>query len=125
MQRFALGMTMTVIMVGSASAHHSFAMFDNTKTVVLSGTVQEFQWTNPHSWIELNVEDPATKAVTLWSIEGPSPLVLGQRGWTRHAINPGDTASITVHLLKDATPGAELITATVNGKLIGTASPVN
>jgi hypothetical protein len=42
-----------------AAAHHSFAMFDALKIVQLEGTVKEFQWTNPHAWIVLNVKNEA------------------------------------------------------------------
>jgi len=57
--RAAAAATVLVLAIGSghASAHHSFAMFDRTKDVVLKGTVREFQWTNPHSFIELEVGD--------------------------------------------------------------------
>ncbi len=105
---------------GAVFAHHSFAMFDNQKSLDLEGTIKEFQWTNPHSWIQLIVKDPSGKDVE-WSIEGGSPNGLGRSGWTRMSLKPGDKATIVIHPLKDGTPGGSLMSATVNGLQIGTA----
>jgi hypothetical protein len=52
-----------------ASAHHSFAMFDATKEVTMSGTVKEFEWTNPHSWLRVTVNDQKTGKPVLWALE--------------------------------------------------------
>ena len=101
-----------------AFAHHSFAMFDNTKDVTLEGTVKEFQWTNPHSWVQLMVKDASGKEVE-WSVEAGSPNGLSRQGWTRHAAKPGDKASIVVHPLKDGTAGGSLVSMTVNGEKVG------
>jgi hypothetical protein len=103
----------------SAQAHHSFAMFDNTKDVTLEGTVKEFQWTNPHSWIQLMVKDASGKDVE-WSLEGGSPNGLARSGWTRTSVKPGDKAVIVVHPLKDGSPGGSLVTVSINGQKIGT-----
>src|SRR5258708_3753105 len=71
-----------------AAAHHSFAMFDAAKTMTIEGTVKEFQWTNPHSWIHLMVTDAEGKSVQ-WSVElgGPSGLV--RQGWLPKTLTPG------------------------------------
>ena len=103
-----------------AFAHHSFAMFDNQKNVTLEGTVKEFQWTNPHSWIQLMVKDPSGKDVE-WSIEGGSPNGLSRGGWKRTSLKPGDKATVVIHPLKDGTNGGSLATVTVNGVQIGGA----
>ena len=68
-------------------AHHSFAMFDNTKEVELVGEVREFQWTNPHIWIQLAVNENGKTIV--YSIEGSSPNGLSRRGWKRTTFKPG------------------------------------
>ena len=104
---------------GGVLAHHSFAMFDNQKTVTLDGTVKEFQWTNPHSWVQLVVKDPATGKDVEWSIEAGSPNGLERQGWSRHSAQPGDKAQIDIHPLKDGTAGGSLIAMTVNGQKIG------
>ncbi|HUO21804.1 MAG TPA: DUF6152 family protein [Caulobacteraceae bacterium] len=109
-----------VLVVGTpAMAHHSFAMFDNQKTVTLDGTVKEFQWTNPHSWVQLLVKDPATGKEVEWAIEGGSPNGLARQGWKRSSLKPGDNAEITIHPLKDGTNGGSLIGASVGGVKIG------
>src|SRR5262245_14921703 len=58
----------------TAMAHHSFAMFDQTKPVTLNGTVTEFQWTNPHAYIEIDVADEKG-AIQHWSVEMGSPSI--------------------------------------------------
>ena len=63
-----------------AAAHHSFAMFDALKIVQLEGTVKEFQWTNPHAWILLNVKDEQGQTV-MWAIEMNGPTGLARQGW--------------------------------------------
>src|ERR1700758_1216235 len=72
-----------------ALAHHSGAMFDATQTVTLDGTVKEFQWTNPHSWLQLVVPDNkgGTKE---WSLELVSLNVLAHNGWKPGTLKPGD-----------------------------------
>ena len=103
-----------------AFAHHSFAMFDNQKNTTLDGTVKDFQWTNPHSWIQLMVKDASGKDVE-WSIEGGSPNGLSRNGWKRTSLKPGDKATVVIHPLKDGTNGGSLVTVTVNGQQIGNA----
>ena len=102
------------MLIPSAYAHHSFAMFDNTKDVVLEGTVKEFQWTNPHTWTQVMVDGIE------WSIEGGSPNGLKRSGWTKTSMKPGDKIVMTIHPLKDGTPGGSFVKATVNGVPVGT-----
>ena len=103
-----------------AFAHHSFAMFDNAKNTTLEGTIKEFQWTNPHSWIQIMVKDASGKEVE-WSIEGGSPNGLSRGGWKRTSLKPGDKATVVIHPLKDGTNGGSLVTVTVNGQQLGGA----
>ena len=99
--------------LGSAAfAHHSFAMFDTNKSVVLDGTVKDFQWTNPHSWIQLTAMDQG-KSVE-FSIEGGSPNLLTRKGWTRTSLKIGDQVKITVHPLKDGTHGGSFMSAVLS-----------
>jgi hypothetical protein len=83
-----------------SSAHHSFAAFDTTKTVELKGVVVEFQWTNPHSWIELDVPG-VSGAVDRWSIELKSPNNLSRQGWKRKDLQPGDKITLTAAPMRD------------------------
>lgn len=85
---------------GVAFAHHSFAVFDSTREVVVEGTVREFQWTNPHSWIQLTVIDGDGLSVE-YSIEGQSPNQLTRKGWKRDSFKPGDEVVITMYPAKD------------------------
>ena len=105
--------------VGSVSAHHSFAMFDEVKEQIVVGVVTEFQWTNPHTWIEMDVTDPKG-VVKHWSIEGGSVLGLARQGWKRTTIKPGDKISVLVHPLKNGGPGGSLMgVVTADGKALG------
>ena len=71
---------------GPALAHHSFAMFDQSKQLTLAGSVKEFQFTNPHAFIELRVPAAAGGAATDWSIELNSPTNLRRQGWARDSL---------------------------------------
>jgi hypothetical protein len=103
---------------GPTSAHHSFAMFDSQKSMTLNGAVKEFQWTNPHTWIQLVVKDASGKDVE-WAIEAGSVNALSRNGWKRVSLKPGDAAILVVHPLKDGSTGGQLVSATVNGVQIG------
>ena len=105
--------------VAPALAHHSFSMFDDKKEVVLKGEVKEFQWSNPHTWIQLNVTDAAGKVVE-WSIDGGSPNLVGRQGWKRNTFKPGDQVEITVHPMRDGQPGGSFMRAVLaDGRKLG------
>ena len=114
------GVAVVSLAAAPAFAHHSFAMFDNQKNVTLDGTIKEFQWTNPHSWIQIMAKDASGKEVE-YSIEGGSPNGLSRAGWKRTSLKPGDKAVLVMHPLKDGTNGGSLVTVTVNGVQIGGA----
>jgi hypothetical protein len=118
MKHIISGIVLGSVLSTSAVAHHSFAMFDNNKEVVLEGTVKEFQWTNPHTWTQVIVKDAAGKEVE-WSIEGGSPNGLKRSGWDKKSMKTGDTVVMTIHPLKDGTAGGSFVKATVNGKPLG------
>ena len=101
-----------------ASAHHSFAMFDNNKNMTIEGVVKEFQWTNPHTWVQVMVKDASGKEVE-WSVEGGSPNGLARQGWTRRSAKPGDKAVVVIHPLKDGGAGGSLVSLSVNGEKVG------
>ena len=72
-----------------ADAHHSFAAeFDSSKVVHLDGTVVQFSWVNPHSWIYMDVKKP-DGTVEHWKIEGGAPSLLLRRGWNKNSVQPG------------------------------------
>ena len=93
-------------------AHHSAAGIDRTKTLVVAGTVKEFRWTNPHSWIDLDVPDD--KGVTqTWSVEMTSPAFLVRAGWKSSTIKTGDKVSITLRPFRNGDPGGLFVSVTL------------
>jgi hypothetical protein len=95
---------MAVTAAFPAAAHHSFAMFDGSKTVTLKGTVKEFQWTYPHAWIVMMV--PAAQGpAKQWAIELEAPSSLAKRGMVPKTLTPGMPISVLMHPLKDGSPG--------------------
>lgn len=92
-------------------AHHSAAMFDAEREVTLQGTVREFQYTNPHSWIQVMVPGQDGKALE-WSIETAAPIVLLRAGIKKTSIMPGEKVSVRVHPMKDGSAGGNLIALT-------------
>jgi hypothetical protein len=103
----------------AASAHHSAAMFDSTKTVELNGTVKEFQWTNPHTWIQLYVNNERGERVE-WSIEGGSPGTLSRNGWRPSTFASGASVVIKVHPMLSGAPSGSFVGAKFDdGKTLG------
>ena len=92
------------LMSGAALAHHSFAMFDQDNPIELEGTVQEFKWTSPHSFILLRVKEQDGN-VTMWNLEAGSPTALSREGWTAKTIKAGDEVRVTVEPLRSGAPG--------------------
>ena len=103
-------------------AHHSGAMFDNQKTVELTGTVKEFQWTNPHIWIQIERPSPggAPGAKEEWSVEGGSPNSLSRNGWRKTTFTPGVAVSIRINPMRDGSHAGNFVGAKfADGKTIG------
>jgi len=107
-----------------ALAHHSANMFDPSKQVVLEATVKEFQWSNPHIWIQVMV--PNAKGVEEeWSIEGGSPNLVGRQGWKRNSFKPGEKVSITIRPLRNGDPGGSFVSAAFpDGRKLGNGAGV-
>ncbi len=85
---------------GGATAHHAATMFDREQTVELVGTVREFQWTNPHIWIQIQVPN-ADGEIEEWSIEGGVPNRLFRSGWRPNSFEPGDEVTIRAFPMHD------------------------
>jgi hypothetical protein len=85
---------------GTALAHHSFAMFDQSQRVTIKGTVTEFQWTNPHAFIQMSVPGSDGKAED-WSIELNSPNNLRRQGWKSTSLKAGDEVTLVMFPLRD------------------------
>lgn len=97
---------------GPALAHHSFAMFDMSQEKSVTGTVIDFQWTNPHSWIWLEVP-VANGAAEKWGVEGMSPNFLERRGWSKNTLKPGDKVTVVIHPVKTGAHGGSFVSVTL------------
>jgi hypothetical protein len=104
---FSLFLMVAMAAALPASGHHSFAMYDRTRTVTLNGIVKEYVWTSPHVTIHVLTEHWGSGFVT-WSIEGSSPTVLARGGWTSSLLKPGDKVSLGMHPRKDGAVGGLL-----------------
>ena len=92
----------------SASAHHSGAMFDMTKTVELKGAVKSFLWTNPHSLLIVAVRGANGQTVD-YSFEADGPGYLVRTGWKRESAKPGDAVTVTANPLRDGQAGGKIV----------------
>jgi hypothetical protein len=94
-----------------AAAHHSGAGVDRTRTITVTGIVKEFRWTNPHSWIDLEVADGGRTSV--WSIEMNPPPYLVRAGWKSTTLKPGDKVSVTLNPIRTGEPGGIFVSVTL------------
>ena len=92
----------------TAYAHHSFIMFDRDKVITITGTVKEFQWTNPHVWIQILIPTESGEEEE-WGIEAGSPNMLRRSGWRYDTLKPGDNISLTIHPYRDGRDGGSFI----------------
>ena len=103
----------------AANAHHSPVMFDQTQRLTLTGTVREFQWTNPHSYIQLIVKNAAGQDEE-WNVEMAAPTYLYNLGWRPGTLKAGDAVILTIAPLRKGGNGGLLLQATTaDGKPIG------
>jgi hypothetical protein len=109
-KQFLLAVSL-VAMAGSALAHHSAAMFDFSKTVTVQGTVKEFQYTNPHSWLQVVVVGPDGKTVE-WGFETEGPSTLLRSGIKAKTFQPGDKVTIVASPMRDGRPAGAWLSAT-------------
>ena len=99
-----LGILLTLCAVPGL-AHHSAAMFDSQKSLTLRGTIKEFQWVNPHCWIQLLVPEP--NGAMEWSIEMGSPSQIYGSGWRPSTLQPGQKVTIVIHPVRDGSRGGQ------------------
>ena len=115
----AAALCAAAISVASLAAHHSAAMFDDEKVLELNGTIKEVQWTNPHIWIQVVVDNNGQK--TEWSLEGGSPNSLSRNGWRATTFKAGDAVTVRLNPMKDGSAAGSFIGAKWKdtGKTIG------
>jgi len=124
MTRLLVGCACALVLglASPALAHHSAAGIDRTKTVVVNGIVKEFRWTNPHSWIDLDVTD-ASGVTKTWSVEMTSPTFLIRAGWKRSSLKAGDKVSVTLRPFRNGDPGGLFVSVTLpDGQVLGERS---
>ena len=121
MNRRLILLTCCLTLAGSAPAlaHHSFAMFENAKTMSLDGTVKALEWINPHSWIHIVTLNNASKPEE-WAFEMGGPGQLSGQGWTRDSVKVGDKITVTFHPMKDGSHGgSEMLVKLPDGTVLG------
>jgi hypothetical protein len=103
---------------GVVQAHHSFAPFDMANQKTVTGTVKQVEWTNPHSWIWLDVANEQG-VVEPWGFEGMSPNYLARRGWTRTTLKVGDRITVAYRPLRDGSKGGMFVsTKLADGRML-------
>jgi hypothetical protein len=102
-----------IVCVGSVAGHHSFAVFDHTRTLTVNGIVTKYQWTNPHGFLEVDYRaaDGTTKHYT---IELTSINMLARAGWTSRSIKAGEMVKAIVAPLLSGEPGGLLLDVTLS-----------
>jgi hypothetical protein len=101
---YLISMLLLAAITLPATAHHSTAMFDSDNPIELAGTIKEWQYTNPHTFIILNVTDE-NGIVVEWALEGRSTSAIYRLGWTPESLQPGDEIIVTVRPLHSGAPG--------------------
>jgi len=120
---FAVIVIAAMLTTSSLLAHHSFAMFDQAKSVELRGTVKSFRWSNPHVFIQLLVTKEGSDDEE-WSIEMTSPEHLARVGWKPGTLKPGDKVTLVIHPMRDGVKGGQYLSGTgPGGPLIGSPQP--
>jgi hypothetical protein len=104
---------------GFVTAHHSNAMFDKSLLRQVTVTIKEFQWTNPHVWIQVYLENAAGEREE-WSIEGGGPNTLFRKGWRPNSFKPGDVVELKFNPMHDGSNAALFVGARfTNGETLG------
>jgi hypothetical protein len=117
----AVTVALGLALAAPAFAHHSFAMFDAEKTVKVTGTVRQVEWTNPHVWVRIMINNAEGKAEQ-WGFEMGPPAQQIRRGWEPDSLKPGDTVTLNMHPMKDGSRGGQVVDATLpDGRTVGGA----
>ncbi|HEU4619576.1 MAG TPA: DUF6152 family protein [Gammaproteobacteria bacterium] len=117
--REALVAAAIALVATPALAHHSAAMFDQSQTLEVKAEIKEFQWTNPHVWIQINVPNAAGTDEE-WSVEGGGRNSLAREGWRPGTFKPGDVVTMKLHPMRDGSHGAQFVGAKLaDGTTIG------
>lgn len=115
MRRRAIGTVIVIggLAAGMAQAHHSPAIFDQTREIELRGTVTEFEWASPHSWIRLDVISDQGFAEN-WSVEMGPPTYIVRGGWTETTVQTGDAVTIVANPIRSGLTTAKFVSITLS-----------
>jgi uncharacterized protein DUF6152 len=86
-----------------ASAHHGITNYDMKKTIVLTGTITNFEWSNPHCLAHVDVMDDSGH-IRHWTLEMNSTFTLSHRGWDRDTLKRGDQVVVETHPARNGAP---------------------
>jgi hypothetical protein len=113
---FVLSVAITVLsMTGTAFAHHSFAVYDHSRSMSVKGTVTKWQWSNPHAYLDIDVNEAG--AVKHYTLEGTSINMLQRTGWRSNMIKAGDEVKVVFAPLLSGQPAGLLLEITLaNGE---------
>jgi hypothetical protein len=115
----ALAAAGLLVSLQPAFAHHSGAEFDASKTIEITGTIKEFQFKNPHTWIQVLVDDGKGQQVE-WSLEWGAPNSLGRQGYRPSTFPPGAKVTMRLHPMRNGGPAGNFVGAKfADGKTIG------
>lgn len=110
---FSIAAAASLLLANSTFAHHSYAMFDGSKTLTVSGTVAKLEWRNPHVFVWVYVPKPdAPTGYELFAFENGSTNVLARLGWSKTLFVVGDKISVDYWPLRDGRSGGHLVKAT-------------
>lgn len=111
-----VGIALGLAVAGPVLAHHSFAMYDNTRSITVSGVVSKWQWTNPHAYLEIDAAGE-NGATTRYVLEGTSINLMVRAGWRSNMIKVGDKVTAVAAPTKDGKPSGLLLSVTfANGQ---------
>lgn len=118
-RRLGIAITLLLLAVtGTAYAHHGGEAYSMDKKITLNGTIAQFEWTNPHSQVHLDVKDDSGNIVH-WNFETQPPSILTHAGWTRNSIKPGDEVTVVAHPVKNgASVGIIMSVTTASGETL-------
>jgi hypothetical protein len=114
---------LAALLAAPVAAHHSNVAFDVEVVERITGVVERFQWTNPHTWIHLRVDD-GSGGTEEWAIEGRPPGVLRRAGWSRDILEPGQTVTVYYSPAKDGSrTGLVARVVLADGTVLANAPP--
>lgn len=123
--RLTAALAAGAMIAGPALAHHSYAMFDNTRLVVLKGTLLSFTYVNPHSFISVVGSPDEASAPVRWDVEATSPSALAAVGIKADTLKPGEKLTVALRPLRDGRLGGSMVFVITPDGVAHGANPAN